>query len=217
MPFSPASFNALIQTSAFNLWHYRTADTRAMVSADGYFAPVAASLQPGDLMVLQTVDAMAIVPLRSNDTLGPGVTLDGTVGPVSLLRASAQGFRFGQAASAVVRTILLAPIAAGILVGGSIPVSARVAGPISQVVFSLRQADGTLVPPAKVVTVQGGQAVASLAAPPSGSGYRIRVEDAADPAIAALSGSFSVAPETGLLLDEVADVLLTESGNRLRR
>ncbi|RAI57200.1 hypothetical protein [Roseicella frigidaeris] len=217
MPFSPASFNALIQTSAFNLWHYRTSDSRAMVSADGYFAPVADSLQPGDLMVLQTSDAMAIVPLRSNDTLGPGVTLDGTVGPVSLLRASAQGFRFGQAASAVVRTILLAPIAAGILVGGSIPVSARVAGPIGQVVFSVRQADGTLIPPAQLVTVQNGQAVASLAAPPTGSGYRIRVEDAADPAIAALSGSFSVAPDTGLLLDEAADGLLTESGNRLRR
>ena len=51
MPFSPANLNALLQTSAFNLWHYRTADTRAVVSAAGYFTPVAASLKPGDLMV----------------------------------------------------------------------------------------------------------------------------------------------------------------------
>ena len=126
MPFSPANLNALLQTSAFNLWHYRTADTRAVVSAAGYFTPAAASLKPGDLMVLQTVDAMALVPFRSNAVIGTGVTLDGAVGPISLIRAASQGFSFGQAASAVVRTILLAPIAAGILSGSSIPVSASV-------------------------------------------------------------------------------------------
>jgi hypothetical protein len=112
VPFSPANLNALLQTSAFNLWHYRTADTRAVVSAAGYFTPVAASLKAGDLMILQTVDAMALVPFRSNAVPGTGVTLDGAVGPIALLRTASQGFRFGQAASAVVRTILLAPIAA---------------------------------------------------------------------------------------------------------
>ena len=121
MPFSPANLNALIQTSAFNLWHYRTTDTRAVVSVPGYFS-VDSGLKPGDLLVLQAADAMALVPLRSNAVLGTGVTLDGAVGPISLLRAASQGFRFSQAASAVVRTLLLAPVAAGILAGSSIPV-----------------------------------------------------------------------------------------------
>ena len=217
MPFSPANLNALLQTSAFNLWHYRTADTRAVVSAAGYFTPVAASLKPGDLMVLQTVDAMALVPFRSNAVLGTGVTLDGAVGPISLIRAATQGFRFGQAASAVVRTILLAPIAAGILAGSSIPVSASVAGPIAQVVFSLRDANGVVIPPVQAVTVQGGVAAASFDAPPIGSGYRIRVEDAADPAIAETSRSFSVAPDVAHLLIETGDGLATEAGDPLKR
>ncbi len=217
MPFSPANLNALLQTSAFNLWHYRTADSRAVVSAAGYFTPVAASLKAGDLMILQTVDAMALVPFRSNAVPGTGVTLDGAVGPIALLRTASQGFRFGQAASAVVRTILLAPIAAGILAGSSIPVSASVAGPIGQVVFSLRDATGAVIPPVRAVTVQGGVAATSFAAPPIGSGYRIRVEDAADPAIAQTSRSFSVAPDIAYLLSESGNGLATEAGDPLKR
>lgn len=217
MPFSPANLNALLQTSAFNLWHYRTADTRAVVSAAGYFTPAAASLKAGDLMVLQTVDAMALVPFRSNAVLGTGVTLDGAVGPLALIRAATQGFRFGQAASAVVRTILLAPIAAGILAGSSIPVSATVTGPISQVVFSLRDANGAVIPPVQAVPVQGGLAAVSFPAPPVGSGYRFQVEDAADPAIAQTSRSFSVAPDIAHLLIEIGNGLATEAGDPLKR
>lgn len=220
MPFSPASLNALIQSSAFNLWHYRTADTRAVVSAAGYFTPAAASLKPGDLMILQAADAMALVPLRSNAVLGTGVTLDGAVGPVSLLRGVAFGLRAAQSVSVVVRTILLAPLAAGILAGSSIPVSAAVTGPVAQVVFSLRDAAGAVVPPLRTVAVQGGVAATSLPAPPVGTGYRIRVEDVADPAIAATSGSFSVLPAPAglsLLLAENGNSLTAESGNRLAR
>ena len=217
MPFSPANLNALLQTSAFNLWHYRTADTRAVVSAAGYFTPVAASLKPGDLLVLQTVDAMALVPFRSNAVLGTGVTLDGAVGPISLLRAATQGFRFGQVAAAVVRTIILAPFAAGIVAGTSIPVSASVVGPISQVVFSLRDGSGAVVPPVQVVDVVGGAAAASFATPPAGSGYRIRVEDAADPGLAVLSRSFNVGPDLKLLLVENDARLLTEAGRALKQ
>lgn len=216
MPFSPANLTALIQTSAFNLWHYRTPDTRAVASAAGYFTPVAASLNVGDLMVLQAADAMALVPLRSGAVLGPGVTLDGALGPITLLRAVTQAYHFTQSASAVVRTILLAPIAAGILAGGSIPVSASVNGPISQVVFSLRDATGSVVPPVQAVAVQGGVAAASFAAPPIGSGYRIRVEDATDPAIGDTSASFSVAPNVTYLVAEALGRLISESGNTLR-
>ncbi|TCZ60949.1 hypothetical protein [Roseicella aquatilis] len=215
MPFSPASLTALLQTSAFNLWHYRTADSRAVVSAAGYFKTIAASLKAGDLMILQTADAMALVPLRSGAVLGTGVTLDGAVGPVNLLRGATQSFSFGQTASAVVRAILLAPIAAGILAGSSIPVSARITGPIAQVVFSLRDAAGTVLPPVQVVTVQAGVATASFAAPAVGNGYRIRVEDAADPSISGTSGGFSVAPDISFLLLETFARLVSESGDGL--
>ncbi|MDO9709024.1 hypothetical protein [Paracraurococcus lichenis] len=217
MPFSPASLTALIQSSAFNLWHYRTTDSRAAVSAAGYFAPVASSLKAGDLMILQAADAMALVPFRSNAVLGTGVTLDGAVGPINLLRSVAFGLRASQAASAVVRTILLAPVAAGILAGSTIPVSATVTGPVSQVVFTLRDATGAVIPPAQTAPVQGGVASTSFAAPPVGAGYRIRVEDVADPAITATSRSFTVAPDVSHLLIEGGGTLTTESGDTLKR
>ena len=89
MPFSPASFGALIQGDSFTLWHYRTADTRVAVAAPGYFAPVAELLRPGDLVILQTADAMALLPVRSGPALGTGVTLDGPVGALNLARAAA--------------------------------------------------------------------------------------------------------------------------------
>jgi hypothetical protein len=217
VPFSPANLAALIQGNTYTLWHYRTADTRAVVTAAGYFAPVAGSLRAGDLMMLQTADAVALLPVRTGPALGTGVTLDGAVGPLNTVRSVAQGFRFGQAAAAVVRTIILAPFAAGIVAGTSIPVSASVIGPISQVVFSLRNGSGVVVPPVQMVSVAGGTAAASFATPPVGSGYRIRVEDAADPALAVLSRSFNVGTDLKLMLAEDDTRLLTEAGGVLKQ
>ena len=217
MAFSSANLSALIQGNNFTLWHYRTADVRTVVTAAGYFAPVAGSLRAGDLMMLQTADAVALLPVRSGPALGTGVTLDGAVGPFNTVRSVAQGFRFGQVAAAVVRTIILAPFAAGIVAGTSIPVSASVVGPISQVVFSLRDGSGAVVPPVQVVDVVGGAAAASFATPPVGSGYRIRVEDAADPGLTVLSRSFNIGPDLKLLLVENDARLLTEAGRALKQ
>ncbi|CAA9221120.1 MAG: diguanylate cyclase/phosphodiesterase (GGDEF & EAL domains) with PAS/PAC sensor(s) [uncultured Craurococcus sp.] len=217
MPFSSANLVALIQGSTFTLWQYRTADSRALVTAAGYFAAVAGSLRAGDLMVLQTSDSMALLPVRSGPTLGTGVTLDGAVGPINTARSVAQRFGIGQAAAAVVRTIILAPFAAGIVAGTSIPVSATVLGPVSQVVFSLRDGSGAILPPVQVVPVVGGGASASFPTPAIGTGYRIRVEDAADPALGVLSPSFNVGPDLKLILTEGDGRLLSEAGSVLRQ
>jgi len=217
VPFSSANLTALVQGNSFTLWHYRTADSRTTVTAPGYFAAAAANLKPGDLMMLQTADAVALLPVRPGPLLGTGVTLDGAVGPLNTVRSVAQGFGFGQAAAAVVRTIILAPFAAGIVVGTSIPVSATVTGPVSAVVFSLRDGAGTLVPPVQTVPVSGGAATASFPAPPIGTGYRILVEDVADPAVAAVSRSFNVGADLQLVLLESDGKLLTEGGSILKQ
>jgi len=65
---------------------------------------------------------------------------------------------------------------------------------------------------AQTVTVTGGFATAALPAPPSGGGYRIRVEDALDPAIAATSRSFSVAPPSRSLKLDSGFAILMENG-----
>jgi hypothetical protein len=217
VPFSSANLTALVQGNNFTLWHYRTTDTRSTVTAAGYFTLVAANLRPGDLMMLQAADALAMLPIRTGPALGTGVTLDGAVGPLNTVRAAAQGFGFGQVAAAVVRIIILAPFAAGIVAGTSIPVSATVTGPISAVAFSLRDGNGTLVPPVQTIAVTAGAAATSFATPAVGTGYRIHVEDVADPAIAAVSRSFNVGTDLKLMLQETDGRLLSESGNILKQ
>ena len=215
MAFSSADLGALIQGNSFTLWHYRTADSRATVAAAGYFAPVADRIRPGDLMILQAADAMAMLPIRVGPALGTGVTLDGAVGPLSLLRGATQRFSFAQAASAVVRTLILTPIAASFVAGSSIPVSAMVSGPVTQVVFTIRNSAGAVVPPARTVNVSNGRAITSFFSPPAGSGYRIRAEDASDPSVGVTSRSFNVGADLKLLLLENDLRLLTEAGDRL--
>lgn len=216
MPFSQTNLNALIQTSAFNLWHYRTADSRATVTATNYFVSVASMLRTGDLMLVQASDAFALLPVRSGTVLGTGVTLDGAITPLRLARTAAQRFPTRQVATAVVRSLVLAPLVVGLAVGTALPVSAQVTGPVSQVVFSLRDTTGAVVPPVQVASVNGGVASATLTTPPIGGGWRIRVEDAADPQVFALSPSFSVTSDFRLLLAESAAYLTTEAGASLR-
>lgn len=218
MPFTASSFGALVQGNGFTLWHYRTTDARAVVTAAGYFSAIADSLQPGDLMILQAADSLALLPIRSGPAFGTGVTLHGVVGPLSLFRSVAHGITIGQAASAVVRTIVLAPLAAAVLAGSTIPASASVSGPVAQVVFSLRDRDDVVIPPLRTAAVSNGAASTSFPAPPVGAGYRIRVEDAADPSIGMTSRSFSVGQALNLLAQEDGTFLLLEQGSgALRR
>ncbi|MBX9699479.1 MAG: hypothetical protein K2X74_08580, partial [Acetobacteraceae bacterium] len=217
LPFTDSSFGALVQGDAFTLWHYRTADSRATATAAGYFAPVAARLRPGDLLLLQAVDSFALLPIRSGATFGTGVTLDGAVGPLAIARSVAHGLTISQAAAAVVRSVVLAPLSAIVLAGTTIPAAATVTGPISQVVFTLRDASNAVIPPARTRNVVNGQASANFAAPPIGTGYRIRVEDVADPSIASVSGSFSVGVDLQLIRQESGGMLLLEDGGALMR
>jgi hypothetical protein len=216
LPFSSANLTALIQGNAFTLWQYRTTDARAVVSAADYFAPVASALRPGDLMVLQAADSLALLPIRSGPALGTGVTLDGAVGPLNTVRSIAQSFSLAQAAAAVVRTIVLLPLGVAIAAGGSVPVTANVTGQVAQVVFTLLDANGAVIPPVQTVAVSNGSASTSFAAPPVGNGYRIRAEDAADPAVGVTGPSFSVGADTALLRTQDGSLLLQENGSALK-
>ena len=217
MPFAASGLTPLIQTSGFSIWRYVTADLRANVAAAGYFSTVASQFRPGDIMFLQAADALAMLPLRAGPAFGPGVTLDGAVTPLAAIRQAAQNFSLTQAVGAVVRTIILVPLSAGFIAGSSVPVSAQIQGPISQVVVSVRDAAGQVLPGSQLITVAGGFASAAMAAPPVGSGYRIRMEDALDPALAATSRTFSVAPGNASLGQENGFVIRMENGFALLR
>lgn len=217
MPFAASGLTPLIQTGSFSMWRYVTPDLRADVAATGYFSSVASQFRAGDIMFLQAADALAMLPLRAGPAFGPGVTLDGAVTPLAAIRSAAQRFSVSQAVGAVVRTIVLVPLAAGFIAGSSIPVSAQVQGPISQVVVSVRNASGQAISTSQLITVAGGFATTAVPAPPQGSGYRIRMEDAQDPGLAAVSRTFSVAPASESLLQESGFVILMENGFVLQR
>lgn len=212
MPFAPTALIPVFQSQGFSLWHYRSTDTRDQITAVGYFAAARTQLRAGDVMFVQASDALTILPVRSNAAIGTGVNLDGSVAPVALTRTVAKSFQFVQQAGAVVTTIILAPLLAGLIAGTSIPVSAQVIGPISQVIVSVRNAQGQIIPPAQLVNVSQGHVTTTLPTPPVGTGYRLRIEDAGESGVVAVSSSFNILPDLRLVLTEAGVKLLQEDG-----
>ena len=215
MPFVSTALIPLVQNSGFTMWLYRSGDLRVEVTAPGYFNPAAARLRAGDLMILQAADSMAMLPVRSSALTGPGVTLDGAVTPVALTRALAQAFSMTQVASAVVRTVVLAPLMAGIVAGTAIPVQAQVHGPVQQVTVTLRNGQGQVVPPVQTLNVSQGYVTTTIPTPPVGTGYRVRIEDPLDPSVAAATPAFSILPDLRLILSEAGLRLAQEDGSIL--
>lgn len=207
MPFSPTGLSALSTAGTFTLWYYVTSDDRAAVLSPGYFAPAALQLRAGDVIILSASDATALIPVRSGTAAGAGVTLDTTGSALNLLRSAALPFTVTQSASIVARAIAIGILPANLLPGTVFAVSATVLGPIGQLVFSLRDPGGAEIAPAQTVPVVSGTASASFAAPAPGGGYRVRVSDAANPALFSLSPPFAVG---------APPALLTEAGLRLR-
>lgn len=212
MPFAPTALVPLVQTAAFSLWHYRSADTRAEITTPGYFSAAIARLRVGDVMIAEASDALSILPVRANATIGTGINIDGAVAPIALTRTVAQTLRFVQQATTVVTTIILAPLMAGIIAGTSIPVQAQVLGPISQVRLTLRDAQGIVVPPAQIIDVAQGYVTATLSTPPVGNGYRIRLEDVGESGVRVTSRSFNILPDLRLVLTEDGSKLVQEDG-----
>jgi len=212
MPFIDAALTPLLTGSGFTLWLYRTADTRATALGAGYFAPAAARLETGDLILLQASDAVALLPVRTGDIVAAGVTVDTAAAPFRVNRTASPRFSIRQAATAAAITVVLAPIAAGIVSNGTLAAQAAVAGPITEVVFTLRDAGGNPVRGPASATVSAGAASVSFPAPPVGTGYRMRVEATIDPAAVDTSPAFAVTAPFALLVQSRGALLLESSG-----
>jgi hypothetical protein len=212
MPFIDAALTPLLTGSGFTLWLYRTADTRTTALGAGYFAPAAPRLETGDLILLQASDAVALLPVRSGDIVAAGVTVDTAAAPFRVNRTAAQRFSVRLAASAAAITVVLAPIAAGVVSNGTVAAQARVVGPITEVVFSLRDASGNPVRGPTTAPVSAGAASVTFPSPPVGTGYRMRVEATIDPAAVDTSPAFSVTAPFALLLQSRGSLLLESTG-----
>jgi len=215
MAFDNASLIPLLTGSGFTLWLYRTTDTRATALGATYFAPAAARLDTGDLILLQASDAVALLPVRTGDVVAAGVVLDTAAAPFRVNRTAAQRFSVRQAATAVAMTAVLAPLAAGIVSNGTVNAQATIVGPVPEVAFSISDATGATVRGPQTATVSAGTATATLPAPPAGTGYRMRVQATIDPAVADSSAPFSVTAPFGLLLQSGVSLLLEDGGRIL--
>lgn len=215
MSFSPSGLSALSTAGTFTLWYYGTIDDRAAVLAAGYFAPAALQLRAGDVIILQASDATALIPIRTGTAAGPGVTLDTTGSTLNLLRSAVLPFGITLSASIIARAVAIGALPTGLLPGTAFAVTATVTGPISQLVFSLRDAAGTAIGAEQTIPVVTGSATANFTAPDPGGGYRIRVADAADPTLIATSPPFAVGAPP-VLLTEAGGRLLLQSGGALQ-
>lgn len=210
MPFSALGLSALTSANGFTLWHYRTEDLRATVLAPGYFEPAGAQLQPGDIVIVQALDATALVPIRGGTIAGGGVTVDGSGGAPSLLRSASLVADLDLAALADPRAIVLDTIAEVLFEGETLITGADIIGPVAQVTFTLLTSTGAVVGAPQTVPVALGRAGVSLPVPAPGGGYRLRAAETADPTLSRLSPPFAVTFPPKLLL-EAGGRLLTEN------
>jgi hypothetical protein len=214
MPFDNTALTSLVANSGFTLWLYRTADTRATALAAGYFSGASARLAAGDVIFLQASDALTLTTVRTGTTVAGGIVVDTFAAPFRVNRSAAQRFSIRQAVTAVAMTVLLAPLAGGLVSGGAVQAQAAITGPVAQVSFSIRDAVGTTVSGPQSATVSGGNASATLTAPAAGSGYRLRVEAVGFPSVADTSPAFAVSAPYALLV-QTGDTLLEQDGGRL--
>ncbi|WP_439597410.1 hypothetical protein [Falsiroseomonas sp.] len=214
MPFNNTELVPLVTNSGFTMWLYRTPDTRADALTPGYFEPAATRLETGDIIVLLSSDSVSFLPVRVGDVVASGLVLDSAAAPFRVYVSAGQTFSVTQTATAVAMTVILGPLAAGILSNGTVQASATLAGPVTEVAFSINDAAGTTVRGPTLATVTAGAASASLPAPAPGTGYRLRVVSTSDSAVAAVSPAFSVTLPFGLLL-QAGGTLLIEDGSRL--
>lgn len=213
MPFDARNLTPLEASAAgFTMWLYTTTDTRAAVLAPGYFSSVADRLLPGHLILLQSADSLSLIPVRSNGQVGNGLVLDASAPPVRLAARADLDMLFRFVAVVQTRTVSLDAVPAGLYIGRSFTVSARVTGPVTTLVFSILDAAGAIVAGPVSASVAAGSASVTFAAPAAGSGYRVRVQDADEPLVTQTSSSF-VVTEPFMLLTEAGGTLLLQSGN----
>lgn len=214
MPFEKSGLIPLLANSGFTIWLYRTSDTRAVALAPDYFAPAGSRLAFGDVILLQASDALTLTTVRPGTVVPGGVVVDTAAAPLRANRSAAQHFSMSQMASAVAMTVLLGPLAGGIVADGQVLAEAQVNGPVAQVSFSIRDAAGTTIRGPQAANVMAGTASASLPAPAAGSGYRLRVEAVGAPQVADTSPFFAVSAPYALLA-QGGQMVLTQSGGRL--
>lgn len=68
MAYRPENLSALSYANGFTLWHYRTSDAAADLTAPGYFDGTAVRMfRPGDWVMVNIGASNALLTVQSND------------------------------------------------------------------------------------------------------------------------------------------------------
>jgi len=214
MPFEPTRLFNLIEGGGFKLWRYETSDTRSTILSSGYFSSAAGFLSPGDIIILRASDGMMFLPVRAGGTVGSGLILDTSAARQEYVRTAAASFGTTISAVIAVRALRLNALPLSILPGATLSVAATVTGGIQSVRFMILDAARSAVARPVTSSVDAGRATAQLLSPKVGTGYTLRVEDAADSSLFDVSPGFSVTSSPAVLTENSV-ALLTESRSRL--
>lgn len=214
MPFDARNMAALIASDSTTFWFYRTTDTRAAVLAPGYFAPAAAQLQSGHVIIAQTADSLSILPVRVNGAVGNGLVLDVVGAPLARVAQATFSLTGALAAAATFRTVRVDSPPIGVVEGAPFNTGASVAGATTTMLFRLVNAGGTILQTASGVPVVNGRATATMTGPAAGTGYRIRAIDSDDSDARSTSATFTSAPVQQIAAESGAG-LTTEGGQVL--
>jgi hypothetical protein len=214
MPFDARNMAALIASDSTTFWFYRTADTRAAVLAPGYFAPAAAQLQSGHVIIAQTADSLSILPVRVNGAVGNGLVLDVVGAPLARVVQAAFSLSGALSAAATFRVVRVDSPPVGVVEGAPFTTGASASGATAAITFRLVNAAGTILQTVAAVPVAAGRASASFTGPAAGSGYRIRAIDSDDSDARSTSAPFPSAPVQQIAAENGAG-LTTEDGGIL--
>jgi hypothetical protein len=214
MPFIASNLTVLSAANGFTLWHYRTTDSRDQVQAADYFADASKQMRAGDIVMAQTADATIMLPIRTGNLTGSGLTLDAAGAPPELRRSGNLPFKITLAGNVQTRAIILDPMPEAIEPGASIPVGANILGTMANVTFQLVNALGTVLS-SQNVAVSAGRASALFAAQAPGGGYRIVARNAADTSHSITSAPFAIGAPPRLLTEEGRILLLETDGQLL--
>lgn len=213
MPFIATNLTVLSAANGFTLWHYRTTDSRDEVQAADYFAPASKQMRVGDIVMAQTADATIMLPIRSANLTGTGLTVDAAGAVPELRRSGNLPFKITLNGNPQTRAIILDPMPESIEPGASIPVGASIVGNISNINFQLINAAGAVLS-SQTAPVSAGRANALFAAQAPGGGYRIVARNAANTSHSITSAPFAIGAPPRLLTEQ-GHVLLLETGGQL--
>ena len=157
MSYDMPALTPLLTAGSFTVWQYRTMDSRAAVTAPGYFSDAKTKLQPGHLLILQSADAMTFQSVSAPGVVGLDLTVDTKPFSLNIARSVSLQFGPGGKVAALLRELILDAMPNSLKIGSTLTVAATAKGPFREARFTLLNSSGTVVSGPVTASVVSGR------------------------------------------------------------